>query len=155
MTTTVATPLGRDGDHGPHSVRKWLTLGTALVAGCTGLFSGSLWPSRSPSAAVPLSVLEMLLSILVLRWPRAAGITLLVVAPFQILAHSGPPVVWRDLLAGAFAFAAGVLAESARRPDGHCFYVARVMTEIVIVSLVSAAAIVIAIVAVAISVLGQ
>jgi hypothetical protein len=95
----------------------------------------------------------MVLSVLVLRWPRAAGITLLVVAPFQILAHSGPPVVWRDLLAGAFGFAAGVLAESARRPDGHRFFVARVMTEIVIVSLVSTVAIVIAIVAVALSML--
>ena len=108
---------------------------------------------RGENAAAAVSVLEMFLSILVLRWPRAAGIMLLVVAPFQVLAHSGPPVVWGDLLAGAFAFAAGVLAESARRPDGYRFFIARVLIEIVIFPLVSTAAIVIAIVAVALSML--
>src|SRR6267143_194138 len=149
----MATPRDPPGAHGPHRIRAWLTIVAALSSGSIGLLSGSIWPMGGENAAAAVSVLEMLLSILVLRWPRAAGIMLLVVAPFQVLAHSGPPVVWGDLLAGAFAFAAGVLAESARRPDGYRFFIARVLIEIVIFPLVSTTAIVIAIVAVALSML--
>jgi hypothetical protein len=149
----MATPRDPPGAYGPHRIRAWLTVVTALSSGSIGLFSGSIWPTWGESAAAAVGVLEVCLSILVLRWPRGAGIMLLVVAPFQVLVHSGPPVVWWDLLAGVFGLAAGVLAESARRPDGYRFFIARVLIEIVIFPLVSTAVIVIAIVAVALSML--
>src|SRR4030081_2226456 len=99
---TVGTPRDPPGAHGAHRIRAWLTIVAALSSGSIGSLSGSIWPTRAETAAAAVSVLEVCLSILVLRWPRAAGIMLLVVAPFQVLFHSGPPVVWRDLLAGAF-----------------------------------------------------
>jgi hypothetical protein len=80
-------------------------------------------------------VLGALFSVLVLRWPRLAGIALLVVATAEFALGAGirSPLqfVW------PLFFAAGALAESARRPDGQRSFVLRVAAEIVAVPLVA------------------
>jgi hypothetical protein len=84
-----------------------------------------------------------LLSVLVLKWPRLAGLALLLVATAELVLVTGASVGWSLQVAGPLFFVAAVLAEAARRPDGHPGFVLRVAAEIVAVPLVVVVALVV------------
>lgn len=122
---------------GPHRVRGLLATGCALLGAGLAVFSGIAWPSGSRPDMIGAGVVGAPLSILVLKWPRLAGIGLLLVATAELGLVVGASVGWPFQLAWPFFLIAGALAESARRPDGHWGFPLRVGAEIAAVPLVA------------------
>jgi hypothetical protein len=128
---------------GPHRLRAWLAVASGLLAAGIEVFLGATWPSRAQSDLLLDGVVGALLSVLVMKWPRLAGVGLLVIATvdFGLVADSN--IRWALQLASPFFFVAGALAEAARRSDGHRLFVLRVVSEIVAIPLFALLALVI------------
>jgi hypothetical protein len=128
---------------GPHRLRARLTIASALLGLSLTVYAGTAWPSSARPEIIEGGLVGALLSVLVLKWPRLAGIGLLLVTTAEFLMVVGANVSWRLQLTWPFFFVAGGLAEGARRPDGHRGFVLRVVTETAAVPLVAFLAVVI------------
>jgi hypothetical protein len=127
-----------------HRLRGLLATASGLLGASLAVFSGVAWPYGSRPDMIGAGVVGALFSVLVLRWPRLAGMVLLLVATVEFGLVTGATVPWIFQLAWPFFFVAGALAESARQPDGHRGLVWRVVTEIMAVPVVAFLAVAIA-----------
>ncbi len=130
----------------PHRLRGLLAIGSALLGAGLAVYSGVAWPYGARPDMIGSGVVGALVSVPVVRWPRFAGIGLLLVATAELGLVAGANVPWPFQLAWPFFSIAGALAEAARRPDGHQGFVSRVVAEVVIVPLLAFLAVVIVVV---------
>jgi hypothetical protein len=130
----------------PHRLRGLLAVGSALLGAGLAVYSGAAWPYGFRPDMVGVGTVGALLSGLVLRWPRLAGVGLLLVATAELGLVAGANVRWPFQLAWPFLLIGGALAETARRPDGHQGFVPRVAAEVIAVPLLAFLAVVIAVV---------
>jgi hypothetical protein len=126
-----------------HRVRAWLAIGLALLAAGLAVYAVATWPSKAANSAdwiteglLRAGGVGALLSVFVLKSPRLAGIVLLLVTAVEFGWFLDADLHWLYRVVGPLFFLAGVLAESARPPDGHRLFVLRVAAEIVAVPLV-------------------
>lgn len=106
-----------------------------MLAAGIEVYLGATWPSRAQSDLLLDGVVGALLSVLVIKWPRLAGIGLLVIATVDLGLVADSKIRWALQLASPLFFVAGALAEAARRSDAHRLFVLRVVSEIVAVPL--------------------
>lgn len=130
----------------PHRLRSLLAIGSALLGAGFAVYSGIGWPYGVRPDMIGAGVVGALLSVLVLRWPRLAGIGLLLVATSQLGLVAGAKVSSAFQLAWPFFLIAGALAEAARRSDGYQGFATRVIAEVVAVPLLAFASVVIVVV---------
>jgi hypothetical protein len=130
----------------PHRLLGLLAIGSALLGAGLAAYSGAAWPYGVRPDMIGAGVVGALLSALVFRWPRLAGIGLLLVATVELGLAAGARVGWPFQLAWPFFFIAGALAEAARRPDGRQSFALRVAGEVVAVPLLAFLAVVIGVV---------